>query len=98
MARIAFEDGITHMVATPHMFNGLSHNPEPSEVVDRVHMLQEAIGDNLTVLPGNEVHIAHDIVEKAAAAKVLPINQKNYMLIEFPSMNVPLGVCAAEAE
>ena len=35
MARIAVEDGITHMVATPHMFNGLSHNPEPVEVAAR---------------------------------------------------------------
>jgi protein-tyrosine phosphatase len=91
MARIAAEDGITHMVATPHMFNGLSQNPEPAEIVDRVHALQEEIGDSLTLLPGNEVHIAHDIVEKIAAGKVTPINQKNYMLIEFPSMNVPVG-------
>ncbi len=91
MARIAAEDGITHMVATPHMFNGLSQNPEPSDVVGRVQALQQEIGDSLTVLPGNEVHIAHDIVEKAAAAKVMSINRKNYMLIELPSMNVPVG-------
>ena len=91
MARIAAEDGITHMVATPHMFNGLSHNPEPDEILERVQALQEEIGDSLTVLPGNEVHIAHDIVEKVASSKVTSINRKNYMLIEFPSMNVPVG-------
>ena len=44
MARIAAEDGITHMVATPHMFNGLSHNPEPAEIIERVEALQDAIG------------------------------------------------------
>ena len=91
MARIAAEDGITHMVATPHMFNGLSHNPPPEEVEGRIQALQEEIGDLLTLLPGNEVHIAHDIVEKAAAEQVISINRKNYMLIEFPSMNVPVG-------
>ena len=91
MARIAVEDGIEQMVATPHMFNGLSHNPRPDEVLDRVEALQKEIGDALKLLPGNEVHIAHDIVEKAAAQEVTPINQKNYMLIEFPSMNVPVG-------
>ncbi len=91
MARIAAEDGITHMVATPHMFNGLSSNPEPDEITERVRSLQEEIGDSLILLPGNEVHIAHDIVEKAAADKVTPINRKNFMLIEFPSMNVPVG-------
>ena len=66
-------------------------NPRPDEVLDRVEALQKEIGDALTLLPGNEVHIAHDIVEKAAAQEVTPINQKNYMLIEFPSMNVPVG-------
>ena len=60
MARIASEDGITHMVATPHMFNGLSDNPETVEIIERVQTLQEQIGDSLILLPGNEVHIAHD--------------------------------------
>ena len=91
MARIAEEDGIEQMVATPHMFNGLSHNPEPEEVVARVGALQKEIGGSLTLLPGNEVHIAHDIAEKAEANQVTKINQQTYMLIEFPSMNVPVG-------
>ena len=83
MARIAAQDGITHIVATPHMFNGLSENPEPDEILGRVQVLQEAIGNSLTILPGNEVHIAHDIVKKAAASQVMSINRKNYMLIEL---------------
>jgi protein-tyrosine phosphatase len=91
MARLAAEDGITHMVATPHMFNGLSDNPEPQEVVARIGALQTEIGDSLALLPGNEVHIAHDLVEKLGAGSLTPINKKNYMLIEFPSMNVPVG-------
>ncbi len=92
MARIAAEDGIEQMVATPHMFNGLSDNPEPDEIAERVEALQKEIGASLQILAGNEVHVAHDIVEKAAANKVLKINHQNYMLIEFPSMNVPVGV------
>ena len=91
MVQIAVEDGIEQMVATPHMFNGLSHNPEPAEIVERVDALQKEIGGSLQILPGNEVHIVHDIVEKAEANKVTKLNQQNYMLIEFPSMNVPVG-------
>jgi protein-tyrosine phosphatase len=91
MARIAAEDGITHMVATPHMFNGLSHNPEPGEVSVRVEALQTEVGDSLRILPGNEVHIAHDLAEKATAGLLTPLNKKSYMLIEFPSMNAPVG-------
>src|SRR5215468_11184923 len=43
MARIATEDGIEYMVSTPHMFNGLSANPTPSKILERVAALNEAI-------------------------------------------------------
>src|SRR2546428_13790848 len=61
MARIAAEDGIELMVSTPHMFNGLSNNPEPSEILERVAQLNEAIGASasIKILPGNEVHVSH---------------------------------------
>src|SRR6187397_1121617 len=66
MARIAADDGITHMVSTPHMFNGLSNNPIPQEILNRVEDLNDAIGDiPLKILPGNEVHVSHEIVEQA---------------------------------
>ena len=92
MARIAFEDGITHMCCTPHMFNGLSENPDPSEILERVSALQEAIGvDGLTVLPGNEVHISHEIAEQAKTNRVTKLNRQNYMLVEFPTLTVPIG-------
>src|SRR5262245_17132717 len=92
MARIAAQDGIEYMVSTPHMFNGLSHNPQPSEILERVAALNEAISGNGTkILPGNEVHISHDIVEQAKNNRVTKINQGNYMLVEFPQLTVPLG-------
>jgi protein-tyrosine phosphatase len=92
MARIAAEDGIEYMVSTPHMFNGLSHNPEPSEILERVAALNEAIGSNgVKILPGNEVHISHEIAEQARNNRVTKINQRNYMLVEFPQLTVPVG-------
>jgi protein-tyrosine phosphatase len=92
MAEIAAADGIEQMVSTPHMFNGLSHNPDPSEIFERVAMLQKEIGDRLIVLPGNEVHISHEIVEQAKNNRVARINNRNYMLVEFPQLTVPVGV------
>ena len=91
MAKIAADDGIEQMVCTPHMFNGLSQNPEPAEIVDRVAELQEAIGAVLRVLPGNEVHVSHEIAEQAKTNRVTKLNRQNYMLVEFPSMTVPVG-------
>ena len=91
MARIATSDGIEFMVSTPHMFNGLSHNPEPSEILERVAALNEAIGTGVKILPGNEVHVSHDIVEQAKKNRVTKVNQRNYMLVEFPQLAVPFG-------
>lgn len=36
MAEEAAADGITHMVATPHAFNGLSHDPRSAEILRRI--------------------------------------------------------------
>ena len=92
MARIAAADGIEYMVSTPHMFNGLSHNPEPSEILDRVAALNAGIkGQSIQILPGNEVHISHDIAEHVKNNRVTRINQQNYMLVEFPQLTVPIG-------
>jgi protein-tyrosine phosphatase len=91
MARIAVNDGITHMIATPHAFNGLSSNPSPEEISTRVKVLQEAIGRDLEILPGNEVHFIHDITGKLETQQITPLNHRNYMLIEFPTMQVPPG-------
>jgi protein-tyrosine phosphatase len=94
MARIAAEDGIEYMVSTPHMFNGLSDNPEPKEILERVAALNERIaaaGIGLKILPGNEVHVSHEIAEQARGNRVTKINDRNYMLVEFPQLTVPVG-------
>jgi protein-tyrosine phosphatase len=92
MARLAAEDGIQQMVCTPHMFNGLSRNPEPAEVLDRVGALQESIGkEGLRLLPGNEVHFTHEILNKVRTNGVTTVNRLNYMLVEFPALSVPAG-------
>lgn len=92
MAKVAAEDGIEQMVCTPHMFNGLSQDPQPEDVATGVIALQGRIGDcGLKVLPGNEVHISHQIVDHARARRFCRLNNGNYMLVEFPSMMIPVG-------
>jgi protein-tyrosine phosphatase len=95
MAGIAAADGIQQMCCTPHMFNGISDNPHPEEIVERVQEFQAAINakdpNGLRVLPGNEVHVSHEIAEQAKTDRVTRLNQKNYMLVEFPTMTVPIG-------
>ena len=97
-ALIATEDGVEFMVSTPHMFNGLSNNPEPSEILERVAALNEAINNSasIKILPGNEVHVSHEIAEQAKTNRVTKINSRNYMLVEFPQLTVPVGPIARE--
>jgi len=74
------------------MFNGLSRNPDPAEVLDRVGALQDAIGhEGLRVLPGNEVHFSHEILENVRTGSVTRMNRLNYLLVEFPALTVPPG-------
>jgi protein-tyrosine phosphatase len=91
MAEVAAADGIEQMVATPHLFNGLSYDPEPAEIVDHVAALQSAIGAKLKILPGSEAHVIHDIADRAKSQQVTTINRCNYLLVEFPQMTVPVG-------
>ena len=92
MAEIAAADGIERMVSTPHMFNGISQNPMPEEILQRVANLQQAIGDKLEIVPGNEVHVSPEIVDQVITNRVTRINQKNYLLVEFPQLMIPPGV------
>ena len=91
MAEIAAHDGIEQMVSTPHMFNGLSHNPQPDEILARIAKLQNAFGSILKILPGNEVHISHEIADQVRTNRVTRLNNMNYMLVEFPQLTVPIG-------
>src|SRR5213592_4582843 len=91
MAEMAAADGIEQMVATPHLFNGLSDDPEPAEIIRHVAALQAAFGSKLKILPGSETHVTHDVAERAKSQRVTTINRCNYLLVEFPQMTVPVG-------
>src|SRR5215468_1958055 len=92
MAEIAAADGIEQIVATPHLFNGLSNDPEPDEVLYRVETLQMAVEGKLKIVPGSEAHVTHDIPQRVKSQRVTPINRRSYLLVEFPQMTVPVGV------
>src|SRR5262249_26555190 len=47
------------------------------------------LGDRLKVVAGNEVHVCHDLVHQVKDRQVTTINQKKYLLVEFPRMAVP---------
>ena len=58
MARVAQQDGVRHIVATPHHANGVYDNPRDSvlDLTERVNGALARAGYGVEVLPGAEVH------------------------------------------
>jgi len=95
MAKIAYEEGIRVIVATPHHRNGFYSN-EKMDVLQYVSILNQRLakeGINLTILPGSEIHIYEDYISDLKNGKLLTINNKDkYVLLELPNDRVSLGV------
>ena len=92
MARTAREDGITTIVATPHLFRANFSNDNFALVSERRQLLAEAIAANniaIEIASGAEVYISHRLIDIVRNHRNdLVINGSSYMFIEFPSSHV----------
>src|SRR5699024_3569596 len=92
MAKLAVDEGITHILATPHHVNRHWMNPK-SEVLTLVDELQEKIdakGLPITIFPGQEVRLHGEILQNNQKNEICFIDELNqYILIEFPTATVP---------
>jgi len=88
MCQIAAEDGITHLVATPHCNYTYTFNPEVNR--QKLAQLQAAIGGSLKLLLGCDFHLSYDNIQKLVETPMdFTINQSSYLLVEFPDQFVP---------
>jgi len=91
MCRQASEDGIKTIVATPHTLNGIYEN-HPQDIEEKVKILNQKLKESnipLQILPGSEVHLRDDIIEKLKNQAIMTINKTNYLLLEFPADQIP---------
>ena len=97
MARLAVADGITTMVATPHLFRRKSvefhHLNPPDKIRERVARFNEKLAEEqieLTVLPGCEVPLFIEIIKFIDDQQILTINDmKRYICLEMPDTVIP---------
>jgi protein-tyrosine phosphatase len=85
MLKIAHEEGIKHIIATPHYKVG-DHNPDPEELFQKLELVrQEAkcIDENFRIDLGNELYYSYDIIEHLKNKKALTIADTRYVLVEF---------------
>ena len=88
MCRMASDDGITHMVATPHANDRYHYDREYLEQL-AAH-LQELVGDSLQILLGCDFHLSYENVQDALAHPArYVIGGTRYLLVEFSNFSIP---------
>jgi protein-tyrosine phosphatase len=92
MCRMAWEDGVHMMAATPHVFNGV-YEYDPAEFENHIEHLNEHLSREkipLEVVLGAEVFCRLDLPAVLDEHPALTLNRgKRYFLLEFPHHAVP---------
>jgi protein-tyrosine phosphatase len=97
MARLAVADGITTIVATPHLFRRKSVEfrdlNRPDDIRQAVARLNEKLaeeGIELTIVPGCEIPLFTDIITFLDERRILTINDaERYICLEMPDTVIP---------
>ncbi|KJW11734.1 tyrosine protein phosphatase [Levilactobacillus spicheri] len=92
MARAAVNEGISHILLTPHHMDG-DYTNHKKDVLERVSTFQEEITQAqipLTVFPGQEVHLTGDLLKAIDQDDILYMDEGGrYLLLELPHSGVP---------
>jgi protein-tyrosine phosphatase len=95
MARLALQDGIHTIVATPHALDGV-YNLTPAEITGGVASFQTLLltrGLDLRICVGADVHLSPGIADRIKTGAVGTINNTGkYFLLELPPQTIPSGV------
>lgn len=92
MARIAQNDGIGYLVATPHFgprAPGVAGAPIRQAIEDVSQAFVDA-GLSVTLLPGAEVQINPDVCQQVASREAITLAGSRYLLLELPFDGYPL--------
>lgn len=88
MCKMAAEDGITHLVATPHC--NYEYKFDPGENYAKLTRLQAAVGDLPQLLLGCDFHLSYDNIRKLVEDRShFTINNSKYVLVEFDEHFIP---------
>ena len=91
MARMAVDNGIKVMAATPHFLPGVYDN-ESADVRNRLAALQAAVqhaGIPLQLVSGCDAHIRPDFTTCLRDGRILTLNNTRYVLFEPPHTSLP---------
>lgn len=91
MLKVAFDEGIDYIVATPHFEYGREKDTfeELKRKYQEVRAQWKAMGPNKELFIGNEVFYSEGVVESLGSRMALTMNGTRYVLVEF---GVDVGV------
>lgn len=88
MAEDAIQDGITHLVGTPHA--SPAHVFDFPKVQAAREDLQKRLDGRLTLATGCDFHLDHENLTRLKKNSApFCINQKDYLLVEFNEFSIP---------
>ena len=85
MLHMAAEDGITHLIATPHFHYRRGH-AVPEQIKRTLALMQEMAGEAgipIHLYSGNELYYTHELLEMVKAKAALTLADSDYVLLEF---------------
>jgi len=85
MLNIAYKDGVRYIIATPHYHpkRGQSSQVEIKRQLNLVRQEAKKIDENFLIFYGNEIYFGQDIPELLQEKKILAMNGRDYVLVEF---------------
>jgi protein-tyrosine phosphatase len=88
MCRIAAQDGIDHMVATPHANDRYYY--DRVYFAELLSILQQRIGEKPRLSLGCDFHLSYENMQSALATpQRYCIGESRYLLVEFSNFNIP---------
>lgn len=87
MLEIARKDGISDIVATPHLLNGSFDESRDKMELALSELREGAYG--IALYTGAEVRLGADLIRRAEMGEVPLINNRRFLLLELPPFLIP---------
>lgn len=89
LCRMAADEGIETIVATPHVLRGRWKNTSRAQLTSILDELRGKVGETPHIVLGSEYFFAHDMDEMLRGQSIIPLAGSRYILVEFASHAVP---------
>lgn len=85
MLRMAYDEGVRVIVATPHhhQHRGMCTAIQYKKRLVSIQKLAQKIDEKFYVVPGMEIYFSQDVLEKLERKKVHTMGKSSYVLVEF---------------